>query len=211
MDAGVTLTVAEALALMAAMAVLAAVPSTSVLAVVARASSSGFAQGAATAMGVVAGDIVFIVIALFGLAVLIDAMGPLFIVLRAAAAVYLVLLAVRLWRSAGKAFDVRAGEARPLSLAGSFGSGLLITLGDQKAVFFYLGFLPAFVSLERVTLADAGLLIAVAVVAVGGVKLAYAALADRVAQRLGGSGTVMVQRTAAVVLCLTAVLVLVRA
>jgi len=209
-DAGLTLSLGEGLALIAAMAVLAAVPSTSVLAVVARASSSGFAQGAAMAMGVVAGDIVFIAIALFGLAVLIEALGPLFFVLRAAAAMYLVWLAVRLWRSATKPVAVRTGAAATGSMAGSFGSGLLITLGDQKAVFFYLGFLPAFVALEHVTLADAGLLIAIAVVAVGGVKLAYAALADRVAQRLGGGASAMVQRTAAVVLCLTAVLVLLR-
>lgn len=205
-----TLSVAEAVALAGAMAVLAALPSTSVMAVVARTSSGGFRHGAAMACGVVMGDIVFIGIALVGLAVLVDLLGPWFMVLRVAAAAYLLFVAVHIWRSAERTLTMRNHPVRASSLAGSFVSGLLITLGDQKAVLFYLGFLPAFVSLQHISSADIFVLIAIALVAVGGTKLVYVVLSDRVARRLHGSGAVIAQRIAAIVLCITAVAVLLR-
>ncbi|MHA7834237.1 MAG: LysE family translocator [Algiphilus sp.] len=204
-----SLSVLDALALTAAMAVLAAVPSTSVMAVVARAASHGFGHGAAMALGVVAGDLVFIVLALVGLAVLVEWLGPLFVVIRWAAALYLVLLAFQLWRSTSRTTAQNA-PAQHRTWLGSFAAGLMITLADQKAVFFYLGFLPAFVSLEHVTALDTAALMAIALVAVGGVKLVYVALADQLRHRLRGGGVGVVQRLAAVVLCLAAVLVVMR-
>ena len=53
-------------------------------------------------------------------------------------------------------------------------TGLLVTLGDQKAVVFYLGFLPAFIELGTLSHPDIGAVLASAVLAVGGVKLGYA-------------------------------------
>lgn len=61
----------------------------------------------------------------------------------------------------------------------SFLAGLVITLGDQKAIFFYLGFLPGFLDLTSVTKADIVVLILITGVSVGGVKFAYAALASK--------------------------------
>ena len=58
-------------------------------------------------------------------------------------------------------------------------SGFLITLGDQKAILFYLGFFPAFIDLSRMTPADTLIIIISAAVSVGGAKLIYAYLADR--------------------------------
>ena len=52
------------------MIVLAIIPSISVLAVSARAAAFGFTHGMFTALGIVAGDIIFILIAVYGLALL---------------------------------------------------------------------------------------------------------------------------------------------
>jgi threonine/homoserine/homoserine lactone efflux protein len=52
-------------------------------------------------------------------------------------------------------------------------------LGDQKAILFYLGILPAFLDLTAVSVLDAGLIVAIAAVAVAGPKLVYAYLAAR--------------------------------
>jgi threonine/homoserine/homoserine lactone efflux protein len=57
-------------------------------------------------------------------------------------------------------------------------TGFLLTLGDQKATLFYLGFFPAFVDLSKLSMLDILVLIAVTIVSVGGVKLGYAVLAD---------------------------------
>lgn len=134
-------------ALLAAMTILAAIPSASVVAVSARAASAGFAQGAITAMGVVAGDLVFILLALFGLALLVEALGQMFFLIRYLAAGYLLWLGLSLWRSAARTRVT--DDTGGISSWCSFMTGLMITLGDQKAVLFYLGFLPAFIEWMR--------------------------------------------------------------
>lgn len=172
------------LALFTAMALLAAVPSSSVLAVTARAASSGFRQGALTGAGIVVGDLVFILLAVFGLAFLAEVMGPAFVWVKYAAGIYLVWLAALIWR--GRKRGPETGNAARFAGWSSFLTGLLITLGDQKAVLFYLGFLPAFIDLALLTAADIALIAGVTVLAVGGVKLGYAFAAARVGRALGG-------------------------
>ena len=92
-------TINGTLALFTAMAVLAAVPSTSVLVVSARSASSGFRHGALTAAGIVLGDIVFILLAVFGLALLVEVMGPAFVLVKYAGGAYLLWLGAMIWRS----------------------------------------------------------------------------------------------------------------
>lgn len=184
------------LALFGAMVVLAAVPGVSVMTVTARSVTSGFLYGAWTTMGIVAGDIVFILAAILGLAVLAEAMGDLFVLVKYAGGAYLVWLGISLWRSA--AATPKAGNRAPSSLSSSFLAGLLITLGDQKAIVFYLGFLPAFLDLARLTFVDAGVVVAIAIVAVGGVKLGYAYLAATAGSRISGGAARGMNRIAGV-------------
>jgi threonine/homoserine/homoserine lactone efflux protein len=61
-----SLTVSSIAALFAAMIVLASIPSVSVMAVSARSATSGFIHGAFTALGIVVGDIIFIILAIYG-------------------------------------------------------------------------------------------------------------------------------------------------
>lgn len=203
-----TLGVLSLLALAGAMALLAAVPSLSVLAVTARAASGGFRQGALATLGIVVGDLLFIVLAIFGLVLLAEALGELFVLVRWLGAAWLVALGILLWRMAPPAGD--APPAAPTSGLASFLAGLLLTLGDQKAILFYLGFLPAFVEVGRLTLADAALVCAAAIVAVGGVKLAYAAAAARAGRALGPRAGRWLNRLAAVVLVLAGLAVALR-
>lgn len=163
-------------ALFGAMAMLAAVPSVSVLAVSARSASSGFIHGAFTAMGIVVGDILFILLAMFGLALLVDALGSMFFLVKYLGGAYLIWLGIALWRSGARATEI--GDATGASLQSSFMTGLLITLGDQKAVLFYLGFLPVFIDLAAMTYLDIGVVVGITILAVGGVKLGYAYAAD---------------------------------
>lgn len=165
------------------MAVLAAIPSLSVLTVTARAASAGFRQGAWVALGVVVGDAVFIVLAIFGLQWLAAELGDGFVWLKYLGGVYLLWLAFSLWRAAPAAQASAAGGDSVST--SSFISGLLLTLGDQKAILFYLGFFPAFIDLAVLTLLDALAVVVIAVVAVGGVKLVYAAVASRAGAVIG--------------------------
>lgn len=200
-----TLSLHSALALFTAMLVLAAVPGVSVLAVTARAASGGFFQGAWVALGIVTADTLFIVLAIFGLHAFVAAVGPAHQWLRILAALYLLWLAWRLWRAAARpAVTVQGGAAA----RSAFMSGFLLTLGDQKAVLFYLGFLPAFIDLEQLTWADALAVIAIAAVAVGGVKLIYAGAAARAGRTLSAGFGAGLNRLASLVLLLVALILL---
>lgn len=163
---------------------LASIPSTSVALVVARSAASGPARGIAAALGIVAGDLVFVAMALSGMTALAGAAGSLFAVLRVAAGLYLVAFGVSLLRgSFREPVPVQPVKART-SPAADFAAGLFLTLGDLKAILFYASLFPAFVDLRALGVPDILRLVAVTAVAVGGVKVAYALLAARIAGRI---------------------------
>ena len=137
-------------------------------------------HGAFTALGIVIGDILFILLAIFGLAFLAEAMNGLFVWVKYLGGAYLIWLGITLWKSSSK---ISATENNiESSLLSSFLTGLLITLADQKAIFFYLGFFPAFLDLTAVSLLDISTIILITIIAVGGTKLAYAFLASSAKQ-----------------------------
>lgn len=164
-------------ALFCAMTVLAAIPSISVLAVSTRSATFGFIHGVFTTLGIVVGDIIFILIAILGLSLLAEKMGSLFFLIKYLGGAYLIWLGIGLCRS--KLQDVETAEVVKFSLISSFLTGLFITLGYQKATLFYLGFFPAFLDLSTISYFDTAIIIAIAIVSVGGVKLGYALAADR--------------------------------
>ena len=190
-----SLTLANVAGLAAVMVIGASIPSVSVLAVAARSAASGFAHGAFVSLGIVVGDLVFILIAIYGLSVLSDTMGSHFALIKYIGGAYLVLLGVMVARA--KPRDEIASGGHGPSTPSSFMTGLLITLGDQKAILFYLGFLPAFVDLAEVSLADTSVVLATAVVAVGAPKLVYAFLADRAHAILKNTGVAQAIRVVA--------------
>ncbi len=203
------MTLSTAMALLGAMVILAAIPSISVLAVSTRAASAGLIHGIFTAIGIVVGDIVFIVIAIWGLSFLAETMGNFFAVIKYGGGAYLIWLGIGLWRSPAAAMDA-AAVSQP-SLLSSFLTGLLITLADQKAIFFYLGFFPAFLDLEQMTLVDTGLIIAIAIVAVGGVKLGYALLGDRARWLMRSQARQLINRGAGAVMMAVGLFLIVKA
>jgi threonine/homoserine/homoserine lactone efflux protein len=172
--------------LLGAMIVLAIVPSVSVLAVTARAAAFGFSHGLFTAIGIVVADILFILIAVYGLALIAALMGDQFRLVQYIGAAYLIWLGISMWRADTTART--ADSVQQSSWLSSFLTGLLITLGDQKAILFYLGFFPAFIDLSTMTPADTLIIVVIAILGVGGAKLAYAFLAARASQLFKNSG-----------------------
>lgn len=170
----------EIVVLFAAMATLALVPSTSVALVVARSSTAGFSNGGAVTAGIVVGDLVFVFLAVFGMAALAEMMGSLFLILRYLAGAYLIWFGISLMRSK-PSLQVEDSGGLPSKLSASFLSGLLVTLGDVKAIFFYASFFPAFVDLATIKASDIVIIAVLTVVAVGGVKLGYAYFATVIA------------------------------
>lgn len=165
------------IALFSTMIVLAAIPSISVLAVSTKSATFGFIHGVFTTLGIILGDIIFILIALGGLSFFAETLGGLFILIKYLGATYLIVLGIGLCRS--KSNHIETKTAVESSLISSFLTGLLITLGDQKAILFYLGFFPAFLDISKISYGDILIIILMSIVAVGGVKLGYALMAHQ--------------------------------
>lgn len=173
----------EALALIAVMIPLAAMPSSSVALVVARSVSSGRINGAFAALGIVAGDLVFIAMALLGMAVLAEQLGALFAVLKYVGGAYLIYLGINLLRSRPSLL-VNRDKPSHTTLLADFLAGFVLTLGDVKAIFFYASLFPALIDVEQVGLREFSIIVAVTSLAVGGVKLVYVAFASQIAGHL---------------------------
>ncbi|WP_193179792.1 LysE family translocator [Nisaea sediminum] len=184
------MTLFGAFTLFLVLAAMAALPSSSVALVVARSAMSGVRHGLAVALGIVAGDLVFIALAVLGMAALAAELGTLFAVIRYAAAAYLVWFGFSLIRSQLRPASGDGAAPRPRGarggLAGSFLAGLLLTMGDVKAILFYASLLPTFLDLTTLSGTDIALLSAIAVVSVGGVKVVYVFAAERLAGRASG-------------------------
>mgnify|MGYP003680503001 FL=1 len=174
------MTAYDLLGLFLVMSALAAIPSASVALVVVRSATVNVRNGIGTAVGVVAGDLIFITMAMMGLVALSEIMGAFFVLIRYLAAGYLVWVGWQLIRHAADTRVVNAGQAKG-GMATSFLSGLALTLGDIKAILFYASLFPAFVDIASLTMSDVVLIMLVTVIAVGGVKVAYALAANRIA------------------------------
>ena len=165
----------EIITLFSVLAMLALLPSTSVALVVVRSSTAGFRHGAAVSAGIVLGDLVFVFLAVLGMTALAEVMGGLFLILRYLAGIYLIWFGISLIRARASLQSVpsAAGTSAP-SVTASFLSGLILTLGDMKAILFYASLFPMFVDLTAISASDIAIIVALTVVAVGGVKLGYA-------------------------------------
>ena len=167
--------------MLAVLVVLAAVPSTSVLFVVTRATTLGIANGVAASIGIVVGDLVFILLVVFGLSVVAETMGTVFLAIKYLGGIYLIWLGVSLLRSKNTALESATETNIQGNCLTSCLAGLVLTLGDIKAIFFYVSLFPTFVDLVALQMSDILLIVLITIVGVGGVKVTYAFYARRVA------------------------------
>lgn len=160
-----------------AMFLLAITPGPGVFATVARALASGFGRAAVVVLGIVIGDLVFLLLAIYGLAAVAGLLGGFFALVKLGGAAYLIWLGLKLWRSRTVATTTTAIEQTGWS-ANLF-SGLVITLGNPKVILFYLGFLPAFVDLRTLQATDVVTIAGVVSLVLGATLLGYAFAAAR--------------------------------
>ena len=147
------MTVDSGIALALATLVFALIPGPGVSALVAQSLVRGFRTGACYAAGLVGGDLVYLLIALFGMGWVASAVGPWFAIFKWAGAAYLVYLGVMAWLARP---PCEQGAVNSVSVAGgrSFLAGLCVSLGNPKVIAFYCGFLPGFVHMPELTGTD---------------------------------------------------------
>lgn len=165
------------ISLSVAMLVLAASPGPGVFATVARSLASGFRPALAVIFGIVIGDIIYLMFAIFGLSIIAQALGKLFIIIRICGGIYLFWLGLKIWFS--KPFKEESKQLDEThSRFGNFISGLLITLSNPKVILFYCGFLPTFIDLSLLKVVDIVLIVCVVTIVLGTVLMTYAGLAS---------------------------------
>jgi threonine/homoserine/homoserine lactone efflux protein len=123
------------------------------MALVARTLSGGFGSAWPLALGVVIGDILWPIIAILGLSWVAMQYDGLLDLLKYVATLIFFVLGFSLISNPDRALNSDNRLTRPGQLAG-FIAGVAIILSNPKAILFYIGVLPGFFDLSRVTLLD---------------------------------------------------------
>jgi threonine/homoserine/homoserine lactone efflux protein len=131
--------------------VAAASPGPGIAALVAQVVGKGSHRAGAFAAGLILGDLVWLGVAILGLAAVAQTFHEVFLVIKCAGAGYLIYLAYRMWTAPAVPRDV-TGDARRDGFVRLFFAGLAVTLGNPKVVAFYLALLPNLIDLPRVGL-----------------------------------------------------------
>jgi len=170
----------EAAALLVIMVTLAAIPSASVALVVTRSATLSVGNGIAVSAGIVLGDLVFVMLALLGLSVIAETLGGFFVLVKYVGAAYLIWLGYTLLTRRADPGVTTLNPDKSGNLIVSFVAGLMLTLGDLKAIVFYVSLFPLIVDPATMRFLDILLVVAITVFAVGGVKVVYAVSAAKI-------------------------------
>ena len=189
------------IAYIAALSIAVAIPGPGVIGLVGQALGRGFRPAMFFLLGIVLGDLVYLSVAIAGMAVVLQVFAGALLALKVAGGLYLLSLAWRFWTSGGGLAGVGAADpdATPQAARGVL-AGLTLTLGNPKTVLFYLALLPNLVDLERI---GAGAWLALSLVTIAVllvVLMPYAFMASRARGFLTRAGAVTrLSRLAAVI------------
>ena len=145
------------------MAGLWAVPGPVWVALTARALSGGMKSAWPLAVGVAMGDLIWPLCAILGLAWILSVYGDILAILRWIAAAVFILMGILLIRKPAAAPGTDSRMTRP-GIWAWFSVGVAAVIGNPKAILFYMGFLPGFFDLGRVTVPDILAILAISAV-----------------------------------------------
>lgn len=132
------------------------------VALTARALGGGYPAAWPLAVGVALGDVIWPAAAIFGMAWLLSSYEGLLETMRWVAAAIFLVMGWQLIRHAGRTLSADSRLMRPGRMAG-FAAGLAVIIGNPKAILFYMGVLPGFFDLTRITAGDVALILAISV------------------------------------------------
>lgn len=157
------------------------------LAVAARTLSRGFGAALPLILGVAVGDVVWSLLAILGLAWIVEQYVWITDALKWLAVGVFALMGGLLIRHADAPIDADARLNRPGAWAG-FAAGLAAILANPKAILFYMGMLPGFFELSAITVTDIVVIAAVsmAVPLIG--NTGFAAFVDRARRFIASPG-----------------------
>ena len=148
-----TLTLADLALYAFALFILFLTPGPVWVAMLARALSGGFHAAWPLALGVVVGDVLWPILAVLGVSWLVSQFEGFLDVLRIVASVMFLVMGVLIIKHRNKTISSDSRLTRPGAWAG-FVAGLIVIIGNPKAILFYMGMLPGFFDLTKITSAD---------------------------------------------------------
>jgi threonine/homoserine/homoserine lactone efflux protein len=151
------------------------VPGPGVISIVARALGSGFRATVPACLGITAGDLILMTLSAFGLALIAQAMGQLFQIIKIAGGLYLLFLGYKYWTAKVTA----QSEIVPESAGRGFLTQMGITLSNPKAIAFFVALQPTAIDLNRLTFTGYLELVGATLVLIPAVTMGYAAAAAR--------------------------------
>ena len=155
-------------------------PGPAVLQVSGQAIAGGFRAAAMAILGIELANAIYFALPILGFGALILASAAAFTVLRIVGAAYLVGLGLyALWSA--------KGDGAPPPPGRPFRQGLLIQLGNPKAILFLGAFLPQFLDAHRPLLPQYAQMVAICMPMEGVVLGGYALLASHGARLIGGA------------------------
>lgn len=173
----------QLLAYAGGMAALWAVPGPVWVALMARALSGGFRAAWPLAVGVALGDLLWPLSAILGLSWIHSVYGDVLGLLRWVAAAVFLIMGILLIRKKPQAPGSDSRLTRPGIWAG-FSVGVAAVIGNPKAILFYMGALPGFFDLARLTRPDIVVIILISALVPMAGNLALAVFLDRARQLL---------------------------
>jgi threonine/homoserine/homoserine lactone efflux protein len=128
-------------------------PGPGTFALLARALSSGAVSCLSMAFGMAISDIIYLILATFGLAAIAENYGGLFTIIRFVGAAYLIYLGWKMW-TAEVDTDFKQNDGISKSWLSGFIQGFLISASNPKVILFYIAFLPTFIDLSSLSTVD---------------------------------------------------------
>lgn len=125
-------------------------PGPGVAAVIARGLAHGMKGTPAFIGGFLVGDLVWFGIAATGLAALARTAAALFVAIKWAGVIYLLYLAYKLWTAPAERVEVKSDRREHGWRA--FMASFMLTLGNPKAILFFLALLPTVIDLTTLNL-----------------------------------------------------------
>ncbi|WGI21848.1 LysE family translocator [Amylibacter sp. IMCC11727] len=149
------------------------------VALIARALSGGFHSAWPLALGVVVGDVLWPLVAIFGVSYLVSVYADFMFVLKIIGAIMFVFMGVQLLRKPVAAMGKSDSRLTRPSMWAGFMAGLLVILSNPKAILFYMGALPSFFDFRTITVWDIAAICSISLIVPLLGNVALAAMVDR--------------------------------
>lgn len=168
--------IAPLIAYSIALSIAAVIPGPGIAALVGQSLGSGLRMSLFFMAGIALGDIVYLTIAIAGLAAIAQLFANAFLAIKILGGAYLLYLAYKFWKSEAGLTQIDRFQNRKGFRV--FLAGFAVTLGNPKTIIFYLALLPTVLNLEAIGISEWLMLSAVTITVLFATLTPYAMLAS---------------------------------